>query len=129
TPAPRSANASKPPARLLAPLTIRKTVVHRPEIELSRSGVEALRVDAEYLGDAFGADRAGSQDARLGRGQVQDRRGGLLSRRPAIQVDVDEVAQLLASVADIHGRRASGDVGAGNRHRSDLTQQLDGHRV
>src|ERR1700753_4266390 len=125
TPAPRSARASSPPARLSAPLTIRKTVLHRPEIELSRSAGETFGVDAEHLGDPLGADRAGSQDARLVRGQVEDGRGGLLGRLAAVEVDVDQVAQLLTGIAGVHGGRATGDVGARDGHRPDLAQQFD----
>src|ERR1700722_8184399 len=95
TPAPRSARASRPPARLSAPLTIRKTVMHRPEIELSRpprSAGQTHGIQAEHLGDTRGADRAGSQDARFGGGRAQARRGGPRGRGPGVEVAVDQVA-------------------------------------
>src|ERR1700727_1018376 len=128
TPAPRSDKASTPAATLSAPLTIRKTVLHRPEIDLSCPGGSAGQspgVQTEYRADALGADRSRSQDAWFGSGQVQDGRGSLLSRRTGIEIDVDEVAQLPAGVLCVDGGRTAGDVGAGDRHRPDLTQQFN----
>ena len=55
---------------------------------------------------------------------------GLAGRRlAAVEVDRHRLAELLVGLLGGHRRRHRGDVGAGDRHRPGLGQQLQGHRV
>src|SRR4030088_1980449 len=93
TPAPRSDNARR--------LSAAKTTGEPYCTTLSSIG-ERCRVNAQHLGDVVGADWTGAKDARGGVGEVDDRRRRLLFGRSAVEVDLDQVAELTAGVIGGH---------------------------
>src|SRR4030081_388919 len=113
TPAPRSDNARR--------LSAAKTTGD-PYCTTLRSSGERCRVNAQHLGDVVGGDWTGAKDARGGAGEVDDRRRRLLFGRPPVEVDLYKVAELTPGVVGGHRGWATGDVGAGDRHRADLSQ-------
>ena len=56
------------------------------------------RVDAEHAGDGRDRHRALAQHPRLGAGEVDDRRRGLLLGRTTVEVHLDQVAELFAGL-------------------------------
>ena len=127
TPAPRSDSASSPLVRLHVHHRMNRTATNLSSE--SRRASRRVRRRPEHFRDRVGADRARPEDARMSAGEVDDRGGRLLFRRPGVEIDLDEVTELVAGVVDGDRRGLAGDVGAGHRHRTYLAQHLDRHRV
>ena len=134
TPAPRSDSASShrrsgyvagPPDDRTGATVMAETPGRRP--------AQAVSVSASTpstLGDGRGAS-PGPRAARAGWAPVRSTivEAACCSDGPAVEVDLDEIAELVARLGGGDGGGPAGDVGAGHRHRTDLAQQLDRHRV
>src|ERR1700738_2860343 len=72
-------------------------------------GRERVGLEAEHGGDLVGADGPLAQDVGGRAGQVDDRGRGLLLRRPCVQVDPYELAELTTGVVCGDRRWATGD--------------------
>src|ERR1700759_1015953 len=97
TPAPRSDSASRPPARLYCTTTVFNSAADQP-VKLAASRPSTGVIPSALTGP----------DRRMGGSDPARSRTGEAAERPPRIVGVD-------------GRRRAGDVGAGYRHRPDLT--------